>query len=303
MSFLHTLPASLRQRLKRMLVIAWITSAVLLAVSAILLAVLGDDISSQMAERGVLVAFGLGLALSFVAEYVDSSIGMGYGTTLTPMLLLMGFGPQQIVPAVLLQELISGSLAAYSHHSFGNVDLRPGKTALKLGVLLGVCGLVGGSIAATVALNLPKTTIKVMTGIIVLAMGVLVGAAGRVRLRFSWPRAGVLGLIAAANKGLMGGGYGPLITSGQVVSGVATREAVAITSLSEAFTCVGGLVAYLVGGAHIFWPLAGGMIVGGTIAAVLGAATVRAISPAKLTVAVSVGCMFLGALTLIRALM
>ena len=303
MSFLHTLPASLRQRLKRMLVIAWITSAVLLAVSAILLAVLGDDISSQMAERGVLVTFGLGLALSFVAEYVDSSIGMGYGTTLTPMLLLLGFGPLEIVPAVLLQELVSGALAAYSHHSLGNVDFRRGTTALKLGLLLGVCGLVGGSIAATVALNLPKTTIKAMTGIIVLAMGVLVILAGRVRLRFSWPRAGALGLVAAANKGFMGGGYGPLMTSGQVVTGVATREAVAITSLSEMFTCVGGLAGYLVGGAQIFWPLAGGMMIGGAMAAVLGAATVRAMPPAKLTIAVSCGCLFLGALTLMRALM
>ncbi len=52
------------------------------------------------------------LARSFVAEHVDSSTGMGYGTTLRPMLLLLGFGPQQIVPAVLLQELISGSLPA-----------------------------------------------------------------------------------------------------------------------------------------------------------------------------------------------
>ena len=300
---MQTLPVSLRRRLKRALVIMWITAAVLLAGGALFLAVPGKDMNFDMVQHGGWLTFGLAVVLSFTAEYVDSSIGMGYGTTLTPMLLLLGFEPLQIVPAVLLQELISGSLAAYSHHSFGNVDLRPGKTALKLGVLLGVCGLVGGSIAATVALNLPKTTIKVMTGFIVLAMGVLVALAGRVRLRFSWPRAGVLGLIAAANKGFMGGGYGPLITSGQVVGGVATREAVAITSLSEAFTCVGGLVAYLVGGAHIFWPLGGGMVVGGAIAAVLGAATVRAISPAKLTTAVSVGCVFLGALTLMRVLM
>ncbi len=303
MNFVQALPVSFRRRFKRALVVVWITSAILLVGGAVALAVLGKGVDFAIVHHRGWLVFGLAVVLSFVAEYVDSSIGMGYGTTLTPMLLLLGFAPLQIVPAVLLQELISGSLAAYSHHSLGNVDLRPGKTALKLGLLLGVCGLVGGSIAATVALELPKATIKVMTGIIVLAMGVLVALAGRMRLRFSWPRAGVLGLIAAANKGFMGGGYGPLITSGQVVSGVATREAIGITSLAEAFTCVGGLAGYLVGGTHIFWPLAGGMIVGGAIAAVLGAATVRAISPAKLTIAVSAGCVFLGVLTLMRALM
>jgi len=299
----QALPVSFRRRLKHTLVILWIVSAVLLTGGALVLSIWGKGVDLGAGRYDGWIVFVIAVVLSFVAEYVDSSIGMGYGTTLTPMLLLLGFEPLQIVPAVLLQELLSGSLASYSHHSFGNVDLRPGKSPLKLGVLLGVCGLVGGGIAATVALNLPKTTIKVVTGFIVLAMGVLVALAGRVRLRFSWPRAGVLGLIAAANKGFMGGGYGPLVTSGQVVGGVATREAVAITSLSEVFTCVGGLSAYLVGGAHIFWPLAGGMIVGGTIAAVLGAATVRAISPAKLTIAVSAGCMFLGVFTLMRVLM
>jgi len=301
MSYIRALPPSLRKRLKRMLVILWVVSAILIAASAGLLAVLGDNIGSQIAERSGWLVFGLAVVLSFVAEYVDSSIGMGYGTTLTPLLLLLGFELQQIVPAVLVQELLSGSLAAYTHHSLGNVDLRPGNTALKIGVLLGVCGLVGGGVAATVALQLPKTTMKAITGIIVVAMGVLVAFAGRLRLRFSWWRAGGLGLVASANKGLMGGGYGPLITSGQVVSGVATREAVAITSLSEALTCMGGLVGYFVGGVHIFWPLAGGMMIGGAIAAVLGAVTVRAISPAKLTIAVSAGCLFLGAITVLRA--
>ena len=48
---------------------------------------------------------------AFLCEYVDSTLGMGYGTTLTPIFLLMGFSPMQIVPSILLSELISGILA------------------------------------------------------------------------------------------------------------------------------------------------------------------------------------------------
>ena len=40
------------------------------------------------------------LALS--CEYIDASIGMGYGTALTPLLLVIGFLPLDVVPAVLL---------------------------------------------------------------------------------------------------------------------------------------------------------------------------------------------------------
>jgi uncharacterized membrane protein YfcA len=51
--------------------------------------------------------------------------------------------------------------------------------------------------------------------------------------------------VAAFNKGLSGGGYGPLVTAGQVVSGLPPKHAVAISSVAESFTCVVGLAAYL----------------------------------------------------------
>jgi uncharacterized protein len=46
-------------------------------------------------ELLIIVAF---LALAF--EYMDATMGMGFGTTLTPALLIIGFFPLQIVPAV-----------------------------------------------------------------------------------------------------------------------------------------------------------------------------------------------------------
>ena len=73
---------------------------------------------------------GLGIIITlvicaFLCEYLDSTLGMGYGTTLTPVFMLMGFKPMQIVPAILLSELISGLLAGILHHREGNVDFRP----------------------------------------------------------------------------------------------------------------------------------------------------------------------------------
>jgi uncharacterized membrane protein YfcA len=67
------------------------------------------------------------------------------------------------------------------------------------------------------------------------------------RRRFRYRASGILaiGLIASFNKGLSGGGYGPLVTSGQVVSGMPARQAVVITSLAEAFTCLIGLIGYV----------------------------------------------------------
>ena len=65
------------------------------------------------------------IVCAFLCEYMDSTLGMGYGTTLTPVFMLMGFKPLQIVPAILLSELVIGVLAGIFHHREGNVNLKP----------------------------------------------------------------------------------------------------------------------------------------------------------------------------------
>ena len=260
-----------RRVIKKSLIVLWVLLAAFVFVSAIVLTLRGGPAAGE-AERDLMTILPFVVLLSFACEYVDSSIGMGYGTTLTPMLLLLGLNPAAVVPAVLVQELISGSANVISHQRLGNVDLRPSGRALRMGALLGVCGLLGGALAARVALNLPADTVKLVTGIIVASMGVAVIGAGRLRLRFSWPRAG------------------------------APREAAASTAFAEATTCAGALAGYLTAGTPIPWALAGSLIVGGVVASVMGAATVRVMPERGLKWAIAGGCVVLGGLTLLKVL-
>ena len=87
-----------------------------------------------------------------------------------------------------------------------------------------------------------------------------------------------LGAVAAFNKGLSGGGYGPLVTAGQVVSGVSPKSAVAITSLAESLTCLIGLVAYWVMHGQIDWMLAGPLTLGAMLSVPVATLTVRGLS-------------------------
>lgn len=287
---------------RRVLLTLWAVFAIFVFVTAIALTLRGGPNAGE-AERDLMTILPFVVLLSFACEYVDSSIGMGYGTTLTPMLLLLGLAPSAVVPAVLVQELLSGSVNVISHHMLGNVDLRPSGRALRLGAMLGLCGLFGGALAARVAVDLPAETMKLITGIIVAAMGVAVIGAGHLRLRFSWARAAVLGLVAAGNKGFMGGGYGPIVSSGQIVTGIAAKEAIAITSFAEAATCVGALIGYVASATAIPWVLAGSLVSGGIVASIMGAATVRVIPEHGLRWAIAGGCVLLGALTLLKVLL
>lgn len=256
----------------------------------------------QVSEHRHITDYLLPVFLSFFAEYVDTSLGMGYGTTLTALLILLGFPPTQVVVAVLLSEFATGGMAAIAHHALGNADLRADRLHFRMAVLLGGLGLAGGLVAATVAVALPERFLDSAVGGIIAAMGVVILVARHVRLRFSWWRAGVLGLIAGANKGFMGGGYGPLIVAGQIAIGDSMRSAIAVTSLAEALTCVGAIVGYLLMGTAMPWMLIGALALGGILSSVLAAATVSAIPAHGLKSVVAAVYLFLGGLTLYASL-
>ena len=96
---------------------------------------------------------GLGLA-AFLCEYISLSLGMGYGIILVPILLFLGFKPLQIIPIVLISELLSGLIAALFHHKFENVDFRFGTRDSKIVTVMAACSIIGAVIAVPIAVNI-----------------------------------------------------------------------------------------------------------------------------------------------------
>lgn len=276
------------------------------------------------------LAFGTILAiivLAFLCEYMDSTLGMGYGTTLTPLFMLMGFGPHEIVPAILVSELCTGLLAGICHHREGNVNLRPRNNGflrvheivhpvryyhtlraslpmhLKIALLFGVCSAVGAVAAVYVAVNIPKFWLKLYIGVLVLSMGILILVFFNRNLKFSFAKVTGMGLLASFNKGLSGGGYGPVVTAGQVLSGIEGKSAVGITSVAESITCLVGVIMYLLIGTEVNWRLAPWIILGAIGSVPLSAKSVKLVSERKLKLAIAVVTILLGCLTIYKTLM
>jgi len=239
------------------------------------------------------------IILAFICEYIDSSLGMGYGTTLTPILLIMGYNPLQIVPCVLLSELITGLGAAFFHHKFKNSNFKLGSIDLKIAMVMAGCSILGTLIAVFVALNLSKYYIKLYIGVLVFAMGVLILATLKRKFRFSWKKISSLGILAAFNKGISGGGYGPLVTSGQILSGVESKNAIGITSLAEGLTCLVGVITYLAFTNHIVdWSLSPSLIIGAVLSVPVAAYTVKKFNGGSLRLIVGIATLLLGLFTL-----
>ncbi len=242
------------------------------------------------------------LLAAMVCEYVDSSLGMGYGTTLTPLLLLAGFEPLEIVPAVLLSEFCTGITAALAHQHDRNVDLLRDRLALRTTLLLSSLSVVGAILAATVALNVPKIWLTGIIAVIVLSVGFVILATIRRQLRYRSGHIVVLGAIAAFNKALSGGGYGPLVTGGQVVSGISARQAVAVTSLAEGVTCAVGLAVYAVWHGTIAWHLALPLTIGALLSVPMATLTVQRMPETAIRGAVGIATCILGVLMVAKLL-
>jgi len=135
-----------------------------------------------------------------------------------------------------------------------------------------------------------------------LGLGLLILATRQRRLSFSWSRLFFFGFLSAFNKGLSGGGYGPLVLSGQMLSGTKSQNAVGNTTLTEAVVCLVGFVAYFATRGEVDWGLTVPLTLGAVASTPLSAYTVKRLGERKLQVLLATAILALGAITLARTI-
>jgi len=238
--------------------------------------------------------------IAFISEYLDSGLGMGYGTALAPILIIMGYHPLKVVPAILISQLVTDIAACISHHRLSNVNLKINSPDFKIAFILGLISSAGVILSVSIALKIPKWLLTLYIGLLVLSMGILILISSTRPMRFSWSKILGISFIASFNKGISGGGYGPLVMGGQILSGVNGKNAVGITAFAEAITCLVGFISYLVLGKHIDWKLTGLLIICATGAVPVAALTVKNIDHSKLKKYIGILVTLLGLFMLLK---
>jgi len=225
------------------------------------------------------------IILAFLFETMDSSAGMGFGTGLTPLLLILGFEPLQVVPILLISEGITGLTAGFFHNEFENVNFsikKPFNNETKIMIMIAGIGCIAILISVVLAyftIEFSKDIIKTYVAILVLVMGII----GFVRfkqkkVKFK-PRL-LIGFSALAgfNKGIGAGGYGPVVMMGQIFSGIYEKTATAIVSFAEGLVSIVGVATFLLisnYGVTIDYVLLPSVLTGGFIAALISPYVVR----------------------------
>jgi uncharacterized membrane protein YfcA len=243
--------------------------------------------------------------LGFIGKLCDSTLGLGYGTILAPSLIIVGYPIREIVPAVLFSEFTSAALTALSHRLKGTISSHPFSRDFKVSAVLSMMGILGAVCGVLIATSFIDQFITVYVGITVIITGTLIvrGFAWC----FSWKKISLLGFVASVNKGLSGGGYGPIIAGGQILSGRDEKRAIASTSTAEAVTTATSWGLYVLLGQKLlifdsFLVLEIPLTLGAIISAPLSAYLVDKIDPQKLIPFVGSGAVIIGIYVLMKVL-
>jgi len=221
--------------------------------------------------------------LAMFFEFLDSAAGMGYGTAFTPLLLLMEYDPLQIIPVIMIQQACAGLTSAYIHKEYGNVEwhFHPLSETVKLWLIIASMGILAGVFSITSVyglLHLAEVWIKLYVVILLLAMGIISFINAKRVSAYHPKRMYFFGALAGFNKGIGGGGYGPVVTIGGLCSGVPAKTMTAITALSEGTVCIASIITWfclLNHGIDIDFILLPSMILGSIFAVIAAPYAIR----------------------------
>ncbi len=250
-----------------------------------------------MAAIEILILIGV---IAFILEFFDASLGMGFGS-ITVILILLGFPPLEVIPAVLITSSILSLVAGASHHIFKNIDISHDGKELKIALVLASFGIIAIGIGTFVANQISILVLELYIGLLVIAVGLLVLFKEKRKSKFSWPRIIATGSVAAFNKGMSGGGYGPVLAGGQIISGVDSRKIAGITSFTEGIVSLFGAFIFIFFSQTGFnWPLVIALSAGGLLSTPAAAYFTSKVDSNKLRKMIGVGVILLGLLFLVK---
>ena len=215
------------------------------------------------------------VAVGFAAQLVDGALGMAFGVISTTLLVSIGVPPAAASAGVHTVEVFTTGVSGISHIAHRNIDC-------KLFARLAIPGVIGGVLGAYVLSSLHAEVVKpfvlgylVLIGIWLLIRGVLYPP------KFSKPKVvGPLAVVGGFLDAAGGGGWGPVVTSNLLVQGGEPRKVVGTVNSVEFFLAVAVSVAFIwhLGIGEILGPTLG-LIIGGVVAAPLGAMMAKRFSP------------------------
>jgi uncharacterized membrane protein YfcA len=224
------------------------------------------------------------IAVGFAAQMVDGALGMAFGVISNTLLLSMGVPPAMASAGVHTVETFTTAVSGISHALHKNVNW-------KLFLRIAVPGVIGGALGAYVLSNIDAKDAKPF----ILAYLTAIGLYLLWRSRHYPPHerspkiVEPLGLAGGFLDAAGGGGWGPVVTSNLLVQGSSPRITIGTVNTAEFFVTATISATFITQlGLEAFTVATIGLLIGGVIAAPLGARLARRVEPKTLMLMVGV---------------
>jgi uncharacterized protein len=206
--------------------------------------------------------------IGFAAQLIDGALGMAFGVITNSLLVgMLGMPPAQASAKVHVVETFTTAVSGISHLLHGNIEWN-------LFFRLLVPGVIGGFCGAYLLTSIDGNVIKPFVLAYLIAVGFWLLARG-----ILWPPTihkpkiiEPLGLLGGFLDAAGGGGWGPVVTSNLLVQGAEPRKVIGTVNSVEFFLALTISAAFIW---HLGWAdMAGatiGLVIGGVVAAPLGA--------------------------------
>ncbi|MBN9505456.1 MAG: sulfite exporter TauE/SafE family protein [Altererythrobacter sp.] len=223
------------------------------------------------------------IGVGFAAQLVDGALGMAFGVISNTLLVgVLGVPPALASQRVHIVECFTTATSGLSHLFHRNVDG-------KLFIRLVIPGMIGGFLGAYLLSSLDATIVKPFVLIYLTVIGLYILWRGLMyppKLKEA-KLVAPLGLAGGFLDAVGGGGWGPVVTSNLLIQGADPRKVVGTVNSAEFFLTVTISAAFIY---HLgVADLAGatlGLLIGGILAAPLGAWAAKHFPPKQMLVLV-----------------
>ncbi len=244
-------------------------------------------------------SFMMMLLTGFLAQMVDGSMGMGYGTISTTFLLANGVNPAIVSSRVHTARVFSSGVSGYSHHRFGNINKKLFKTLV-------IPGVVGALLGASLAFYGQKYSVyvRIPLSIYTLYLGYFIvkKAFRKKDQQYKIKGAGWLASAGGFMDAFAGGGWGSLVTGTLISKRRNPRYVIGSVCLAEFFVVFASSIAFFIYLKTFFLIDVAGLIIGGLIAAPIAARLVGKIPMRAMYILVGTLVVITSVLTLIKGI-
>lgn len=233
------------------------------------------------ADPSVLLPF---ILIGFAAQLVDGALGMAYGTISSTLLVGLGVPPAVASAGVHTAEIFTTGISGVAHAAHRNIDWR-------LFARIAVPGVIGGVLGAYVLSSIHADAARPFVLFYLLALGLFLFWRGWTHRHVIRPPRIVspLGLVGGFLDAAGGGGWGPIVTSNLMVQGTEPRTTIGTVNAAEFLLTSTISVTFLVTlGWEAFSVAIIGLLIGGVVAAPIGAVVAKRVEADKLLVLVGI---------------